>query len=91
MNSFLFFQKERKNITKHFFLFQLKKTRNKQETVVQTLRFSILQLLSLFDTYPFINRNVIFFSALVPKISQSNMANSVDRIWGTLLLLWHQE
>lgn len=52
MNSFLFFQKERKKILRStFFLFQLKKTRNKQETVAQTLRFSILHLLSLFDTH----------------------------------------
>ena len=87
----VFSKKKEKILLSTFFLFQLKKTRKKQETVVQTLRFSILQLLSLFDTYPCINRNVIFFSALVPKISQSNMANSVDRIWGTLLLLWHQE
>ena len=90
MNSSLFFQKERKNITKLFF--SLSAEEDEEQTGnccsnTKVLYFTPVVLV----WHPCINRNVVFFSALVPKISQSNMANSVDRIWRTLLLLWHQE
>lgn len=90
MNSFLFSQKERKNISKHFFSLSAEEDEAQIGNCcsnTKVLDFTTFVLV----WHPCINRNVVFFSALVPKISQSNMANSVDRIWRTLLLLWHQE
>ena len=86
----VFPKRKQKNITKHFF--SLSAEEDEEQTGnccsnTKVLYFTPFVLV----WHPCINRNVIFFSALVPKISQSNMANSVDRIWRTLLLLWHQE